>query len=258
MRSGSRLWQQQGFTLVELAIVLMIIGLLIGGILRGQELLMNARIASTIKQVTSYTGAINTFRDAYAALPGDLSQALNRIPGCATNGCTNGNGNGLIGAPILFWQLSDQSIPGESTQFWKHLALTHIISGVNPSANALSFGISHPSAPLGGGFSVVTSVKDPNDPTGSMTTGSIVLRLHGDLVGGPGTVIEDNPVVSPKQAAQLDRKMDDGMPGTGDVQAGASGTGARVNGGTQSDCEGPPGYKESVEFTLCTMAFLIR
>ena len=55
---------QSGFTLVELAIVLMIIGLLIGGILRGQELMENARVTSTIQQTKAYDGATTTFRDS--------------------------------------------------------------------------------------------------------------------------------------------------------------------------------------------------
>ncbi len=93
---------ESGFTLVELAIVLMIIGLLIGAILRGQELLESARITATLQQVKAYQGAIVTFRDTYGALPGDLRTALDRVPNCtAVNSCVNGNGDGMIGPPVL-------------------------------------------------------------------------------------------------------------------------------------------------------------
>lgn len=76
---------QNGFTLVELAIVMTIIGLLIGGILKGQELMQNARVTATVAQVKSYESATFTFIDKYSALPGDLVTASERLPGCDEN-----------------------------------------------------------------------------------------------------------------------------------------------------------------------------
>jgi prepilin-type N-terminal cleavage/methylation domain-containing protein len=246
---------QKGFTLVELAIVLMIIGLLIGAVLRGQELMNNARLQSVVKQVMSYQGAISTFKDAYQEYPGDLRTATTRVPGCQTgagNNCVNGNGDGTIGTPNLVWILNDQSLTSENAQFWKDLALTHIISGVKPNATIVGFGDSHPGAPIGGGFSVVVTTQDPSDPTGSMIPGSLVLRLHNDLTT---TVIEDNPVMSPRQAGYIDRKMDDGIPNTGSVQSTASGSTAG-QAASQPDCE--VAYAGTNETKICTMSFLMN
>ena len=74
--------RQSGFTLVELSIVLVIIGLIIGGILKGQELIGNAQIKNVASQAQSYQAATAAFRDKYGALPGDLVSANMIIPNC--------------------------------------------------------------------------------------------------------------------------------------------------------------------------------
>ena len=80
--------QERGFTLVELAIVLIIIGLLIGGVLKGQELIGNAQITNVVTQVKSMDGAVSTFRETYGAFPGDMGNAETRIAGCTADpGC---------------------------------------------------------------------------------------------------------------------------------------------------------------------------
>ncbi|MBI3440941.1 MAG: prepilin-type N-terminal cleavage/methylation domain-containing protein, partial [Proteobacteria bacterium] len=91
-------YQQKGFTLVELAIVLTIIGLLIGGILKGQQLMQNARITATMGQIRAVESATTTFRDTYGGMPGDLANAATRVPNCAaicglTAGATAGDGS---------------------------------------------------------------------------------------------------------------------------------------------------------------------
>ena len=72
--------REAGFTLVELAVVMIIIGLLIGGILKGQELIANAQITGTASSVKGIDAATTTFRDTYAAMPGDLTNASTRLP----------------------------------------------------------------------------------------------------------------------------------------------------------------------------------
>ncbi len=73
---------QRGFTLVELAIVMIIIGLLIGGVLKGQELISNAQVSASAAQVKATEAGISTFQDAYGAIPGDMVSPATRIPNC--------------------------------------------------------------------------------------------------------------------------------------------------------------------------------
>lgn len=102
--------RQAGFTLVEIAIVLVIIGLLLGGVLKGQSLIDSARVKNIIQQSTSLTSAVNAYQDRFRALPGDDVQGTTHAPGSAGNG----NGDGQIAE----YQLAPQ-----------HLALSGFITG---------------------------------------------------------------------------------------------------------------------------------
>src|SRR3990172_13141075 len=105
---------QKGFTLVELALVMVIIGLLIGGILKGQQLVTNARATSTVSQTRQIEAATTTFQDSYGALPGDMN-GVGKIPGC-TAACNIPGGvsrNRIIGAPA--WDLVTPQVTTAST-----------------------------------------------------------------------------------------------------------------------------------------------
>lgn len=84
--------KQQGFTLVEIAVVLVIIGLLMGGILQGQSLLRAMRVNDVVAMAKDLTIASQQFKDRYRYLPGDWSYTANEIP----NVMVGGNGNGII------------------------------------------------------------------------------------------------------------------------------------------------------------------
>ncbi|MDY7031829.1 MAG: type II secretion system protein, partial [Thermodesulfobacteriota bacterium] len=83
--------RQAGFTLVEIAIVLVIIGLLIGGVLRGQSMIQSARVKRVAKQADEIRAAVMTFFDQYGQFPGD--EDLNNIP---PNDTQTGDGDGQI------------------------------------------------------------------------------------------------------------------------------------------------------------------
>src|ERR1017187_9092182 len=89
--------QQSGFTLIEIAIVLVIIGLLLGGVLKGQELIYNQKIKSTYDSYRQYTAAMYGYQDRYRAIPGDDANVLTR-GFVATGGVAivAGSGNGII------------------------------------------------------------------------------------------------------------------------------------------------------------------
>lgn len=115
---------KNGFTLVELAIALMVIGLLIGGVLKGQELIENARVTQTVRQLKSYDAATLIFRNTYNALPGDIKRP-NRIPNCTDEACSMaGDGNGRI-----YDATGGGSDMHEAFNFFPHLTKAGMIQG---------------------------------------------------------------------------------------------------------------------------------
>jgi prepilin-type N-terminal cleavage/methylation domain-containing protein len=125
-----------GFTLVELAVVLVIIGLVIGGVLGAGRLRQNAALTATIAQASSYGSASGVFIDKFAGLPGDLRDADRRRPACSGNcaaaasAATTGDGKiGIPGAMSLAQTNSASPAADETTLFWLHLRLTDLISG---------------------------------------------------------------------------------------------------------------------------------
>jgi prepilin-type N-terminal cleavage/methylation domain-containing protein len=243
-----------GFTLVELAIVITIIGLLIGGILKGQQMVAQARLSATIAQVQGYTAAVHSFRDRFDNLPGDISFAQARLPGCvAASSCYNGNGDSRVGPLMTPWR-NDNLAPltTENTQFWKHLAMADLISGVSPSATSPAWGRTHPAAAVPGGFTIVQG--------NTAITSSLPfpaarwLRIHGCVDCGhietmDGTTALGQPL-TPWEAAYLDRKMDDGIPNAGSVRA----TAWPEPGLGQNGCDGAV-YQETITRKMCVMYF---
>jgi prepilin-type N-terminal cleavage/methylation domain-containing protein len=119
--------QQQGFTLVEIAIVLVIIGLLLGGVLKGQEIITNAKVKNLENSVDGLAAAIYSYQDRYRAYPGDDNKA-DRFPGLATS--QNGNGDGIIAGTF-----NTVAATQESSKLWLHLRNSGLVSGdIDPAA----------------------------------------------------------------------------------------------------------------------------
>jgi prepilin-type N-terminal cleavage/methylation domain-containing protein len=252
--------KQSGFTLVELAIVLMIIGLLIGGILRGQEMLKNAQIAATIKDVNGYFAATASFQDAYGQLPGDMSNATVRIPNCnAASFCGNGNGNNRIGrnvtagpaTPAAFDaavnQASTIAAPEvETSYYWKHLAIGGYISGIDPGSDpsvAVS-GATHPNARASGVFVVFYSAY--TNPALDVGVGHNI-RLQRDT-NATASVAGGSMPLTPQQAYSIDIKLDDGFPDQGFITADYEGTG----------CDPAGRYSTTTTSNVCNIQFYIK
>lgn len=220
-----QLKSQQGFTLVELAIVMTIIGLLIGGILKGQELMENARVTSTIAQVRGYEGAVTTFRDTFSSLPGDMPAADTRLQNCLPAANCNATGATLgdqIVGVAAGMTTNQSAVNTEPTKFWLHLAKANMISGVTEAAltnGAPAWGETHPSASIGGGFqaaygsgAAAAAIWGTNQPIGNQFV--LIQQVNSIPTAAPGT-----QVLSPLRAAQIDRKMDDGLSRSGSIKA---------------------------------------
>jgi prepilin-type N-terminal cleavage/methylation domain-containing protein len=121
---------QRGFTLVEIAIVLVIIGLLLGGVLKGQEMIENARIKSVVGDMNGISAAYNSYLDRYHAIPGDETNAVMGAAGRGWLGAAAGNGNGILDTlPAATFT----NVALEQGAMWRALRASGLASG-NPAA----------------------------------------------------------------------------------------------------------------------------
>ena len=118
--------KQSGFTLIELAIVLVIIGLLLGGVLKGQELITQAKIKNVINDFNGLSAGIYSYKDRYNFFPGDDGGASSRWSG----GTTSGNKNGSVEGTYNSATAAD-----ESRLFWQHLRFAGFIAGATSETN---------------------------------------------------------------------------------------------------------------------------
>ena len=201
--------QNQGFTLIEIAIVLVIIGLLLGGILKGQELITNARARNLISQQDGTKAAFLGFQDRFRALPGDYSQAVNNVNGATANG----NGNGLITPNGISGATVDEHILA-----WEHLSRAGFITGSYTYAPTAETPTSAPVNPYSRYLQIV------NDGT------------YADAAAAPPARhnVKTGNLVPSDLLAEVDRKIDDGNAITGAFRFSAYGgaTGAPALTGT--------------------------
>ncbi len=124
--------KQKGFTLIEIAIVLAIIGLLLGGVLKGQELMENAKIKRMANDFNGISAAVFSYLDRYGALPGDDPSAADRWGGTATSATA---GNGLIEGSF-----DSPTATDESRLVWEHLRFAGLVSGTGNDLPNHAFG----------------------------------------------------------------------------------------------------------------------
>lgn len=121
---------QSGFTLVELAIVLVIIGLILAAVFKGQEMILNAKTKNVINDLRGVSTAYYAYQDRYKAIPGDDAAAINHV----TAG-VNGDGNGAISG--VFDAQTALSASAESNNFWQHTRLSGFLTGAADATTAL-------------------------------------------------------------------------------------------------------------------------
>ncbi len=185
--------RQGGFTLVEMAIVLVIIGLLLGGILKGQELIQSARVRNIADQNSGVQAAYYGFIDRYRQVPGDWSQAnaVKAIPGVQTGGNANGRLDAVSGNDYT-----------EALALWEHLSKSRFIQGNYVGGSDQPNVDETDQAPRNAfnGFLMLYRSSDYADPNASPSE-----QLN--LILGAGIPVN--------VLAELDRKIDDGLPRSG-------------------------------------------
>lgn len=215
----------RAFSLVELSIVLVILGLLTGGILAGQSLIRAAELRSVGADMFRFRTAHLSFHDRYMAMAGDMANATkfwgDDAAACAdaavadgTPGTCNGNGNGIINQGTAI------GATAEAFQYWKQLVLAGLIegtytglSGPSHAAHAV-FGTNAPASRLSpAGFAI-------RYLTGSGQTwvdGPSQIITFG--IAGSGSLDGDLAAIRAEEAWNIDSKFDDGKPATGFVRA---------------------------------------
>jgi prepilin-type N-terminal cleavage/methylation domain-containing protein len=189
---------RSGFTLVEIAIVLVIIGLLLGGVFKGQEMITQGRIKAAINDFSGVTAAYYAYLDRYKALPGDDIQANSRWP-LLLPSSTSGNGDGTISGA---YNATGPAV-SESQFFWMHLRAAGLITGSAASG-------AQPLNSAGGIIGVQTG-------NGAVPAAE-VLESNGAGTGFAGFMICSSGL-SDRVAAAVDRQLDDGVPNTGSIRA---------------------------------------
>jgi len=122
--------QQGGFTLVEIAIVLVIIGLLLGGVLKGQELINSAKVKNLANDFRSISSFVYAYQDRFRALPGDDSRVVDHVAGTLATTPAGSVGNARISGN---W--NSVTITDETYLFWQHVRLAGLATGTRVVGN---------------------------------------------------------------------------------------------------------------------------
>jgi prepilin-type N-terminal cleavage/methylation domain-containing protein len=189
--------RQKGFTLIEIAIVLVIIGLLLGGVLKGQELINNARVKSFANDFRNIPVYIYAYQDRFRAIPGDDPQAVAHVGGVNATTPAGTLGNGQINGA---WNSATNS--DESCLFWSHIRLANLAPGTTTAAcGAAGY---YPTNASGGQIGVQSS------------NGFTTITLPTVMTG---TYVICSANISGQFVLQLDTLLDDGNPQTGAMRA---------------------------------------
>jgi prepilin-type N-terminal cleavage/methylation domain-containing protein len=251
-----------GFSLIELAIVLVILGLLVGGVMTGQSLIRAAELRNISTDFQKYQSSAATFRDQYASLPGDMPDATavwgkdnancpTAIDPAATPGTCNGNGNGLV-----IRQAASAGGTSEGFQFWKQLQLAGLIEGqytgtAGSGSTTLSTpGINIPRASLGNhiGWLADNATNFAGDAEAYALDYGNVLWLRSD---------PEVNYLTPEEAWNIDTKLDDGRPAYGTIIArGWNGTCAAADDGSNANNDLNASYRLSDKTPRCQLYFI--
>lgn len=214
--------KQQGFTLIEIAIVLVIIGLLVGGVLQGQELIENSRVKQAVKDMNGTAAAVFAYQDRYGRVPGDdgPTATLAGRGSSWTSAAIGGDADGRLEVAVN----ATFNGAGESGTFWRQLKAAGFIAG-----SPADTGIAALPTNSWGGLVGVTSA-----------------NMGGNL-GGNKVCLSQVPGSA---AIAIDGELDDGSGATGRVRATQGTTGTNTN-PSNTVMGGGGVYSEDNSYTLC-------
>ena len=199
-RFKSIIKSNQGVTLVELSIVLVIIGVLVSGVIIGSSYIRTSELQGVIKDLKSYQAAVGNFRDKYGAIPGDLTNKRNFFSIADDH---YGNGNGRY----------DQSSSGSSTDVegflaWEHLAKAGLINGdFDGSSTGYQIGVNVPTSKITGSSMNFHSKVGASEDQNIYGIQKNMIQLTGGSY--------DVGLLSVEDAVYIDNKIDDGEPAKG-------------------------------------------
>jgi prepilin-type N-terminal cleavage/methylation domain-containing protein len=187
--------RQSGFTLIEIAIVLVIIGLLLGGVLKGQELITSARVRNLIAQQDGIKAAFFGFQDRFRAYAGDYAAASTTLKCPTGTSCLNGNGNGIVEAAAT---PAAGSEPAETMLAWMHLASAGFLNGSYTMV-------------AGTAATARTDANTPKNPY-NIFLEIIYDNTYADTAGPPPNKhnLKTGAQVPVEIISEVDRKIDDG------------------------------------------------
>lgn len=230
-----------GFSLLEMGIVIVVVGLLAGGILVGQNLIRSAEVQSLLSDFQRYQAATARFRAQFASLPGDMPDATMHWSGDAHNG----DGDGFI----------DDLDPvgtgySEPVQFWKHLQLAgeldiSMTGRQDPCANCVML-TANENAP---GSSITNGIWVPGYDATNALTGTPTVAASNFMVftgdRNTGGYAPPQPILTPAEAFSIDRKVDDSVATTGEVI-----------GTPTANCASGDEYQATLDTKECALIFL--
>lgn len=228
----------QGFTLIELSIVLVIIGLIVGGVLVGRDLIAAAAIRAQISQIEKYQTAVNTFRGKYGFMPGDIPDPDATKFGFMTRGAgrSQGDGDGAIECPWMGTAGVTRLCfgVGEAGLFWRDLSTQGLVDGSfnyatccsscsGPGGCTMVVPAFIPKAAIGQDNYVVAYAAGFYDSGVWVSEGGNYFGIQNvtsaTTDGGGNFARQPAMPLTVTQAYNIDKKMDDGLPQTGSVVA---------------------------------------
>jgi prepilin-type N-terminal cleavage/methylation domain-containing protein len=262
---------RRGFSLIELSIVLVILGLLTGGILAGKALIRASELRAVSTEHARWLTAVSAFRDKYFAIPGDMANATSfwgdqatgtgACPDAAVTdgspGTCNGNGNGTISVP------GGALSSGESFRFWQHLALAGLIegayTGISDADGSIDvlIGMNVPASKMsGGGWSlryIAGTYAGDAASYGATNYGNFFEFGRGFASGTNGGTY--GAIMTPAEQWNVDTKLDDGLPGLGKMIATSWNNSCATGGASETDLANSV-YKLAYAGTVCAARFV--